>query len=194
MSKITRESLLSLEAYHKARPEMRKQAMLERRTRSVNLGDHLVIIFENEFLMRYQIQEMLRVEKVFEEEGIMDEIEAYDPLVPDGSNFKATMQIEYINEADRKIALGKLLGIEDRIFIQVEGQERVYAIADEDLERSTDTKTSAVHFLRFELNEEMKKSLKSGAQMMVGCDHKHYPMHVDTLPDATLASLVSDLS
>ena len=194
MSKIKRESLLSLEAYHKARPEMRKQAIQERRTRSVHLGDHLVIIFENEFLMRYQIQEMLRVEKIFEDEGIMDEIEAYDPLVPDGSNFKATMQVEYINEADRKVALGKLLGIEDRIFVQVEGQARVYAIADEDLERSTDTKTSAVHFLRFELTDEMKKSLKSGAQMMVGCDHKEYPMHVDTLPDATLASLVSDLS
>jgi len=194
MSKIKRESLLSLEAYHKARPEMRKQAIQERRTRSVHLGDHLVIIFENEFLMRYQIQEMLRVEKIFEDEGIMDEIEAYDPLVPDGSNFKATMQVEYINEADRKVALGKLLGIEDRIFVQVEGQARVYAIADEDLERSTDTKTSAVHFLRFELTDEMKKSLKSGAQMMVGCDHKEYPMHVYTLPDATLASLVSDLS
>jgi hypothetical protein len=194
MSKIKRESLLSLEAYHKARPEMRKQAIQERRTRSVHLGDHLVIIFENEFLMRYQIQEMLRVEKIFEDQGIMDEIEAYDPLVPDGSNFKATMQIEYINEADRKVALGKLLGIEDRIFVQVEGQARVYAIADEDLDRSTATKTSSVHFLRFELTDEMKKSLKSGAQMMVGCDHKEYPMHVDTLPDATLASLVSDLS
>jgi len=194
MTKIKRESLLTLEAYHKARPEMRKQAMQERRTRSIHLGDHLVIIFENELLMRYQIQEMLRVEKVFEESGIMDEIEAYEPLVPDGSNFKATMQIEYTNEAERKIALGKLLGIEDKIFVQVEGQPRVYAIADEDLDRSTDVKTSSVHFLRFELNEEMKKSLKSGAQMMVGCDHKEYPMHVDTLPDATLASLVSDLT
>jgi uncharacterized protein YggL (DUF469 family) len=194
MGKITRESLMSLEAYHKARPEMRQQAMRERRMRSVHLGEHIVLIFENELLMRYQIQEMLRVEKVFEEEGIMEEIEAYDPLVPDGSNFKATMQIEYINEADRKIALGKLVGVEHRIFVQVEGQARVYAIADEDLERSTDVKTAAVHFLRFELNAEMKKSLKSGAQLMVGCDHKEYPMHVDTLPDATLASLVSDLS
>uniref|UniRef100_UPI0040483558 DUF3501 family protein n=2 Tax=Orrella sp. TaxID=1921583 RepID=UPI0040483558 len=192
--KITRESLMSLEAYHKARPEMRQKAMAERRLRSVHLGEHIVLIFENELLMRYQIQEMLRVEKVFEEEGIMEEIEAYDPLVPDGSNFKATMQIEYINEADRKIALGKLVGVEHRIFVQVEGQARVYAIADEDLERSTDVKTAAVHFLRFELNDEMKKSLKSGAQLMVGCDHKEYPMHVDALPDATLASLVSDLS
>jgi len=194
MSKISRESILTLEAYQKARPEMRKQAMQERRTRSVHLGDHLVIIFENAFLMRYQIQEILRVEKVFDEAGITDEIAAYDPLVPDGSNFKATMQIEYIHEAERKLALSKLIGIEDKVFVQVEGQARVYAIADEDLERATAVKTSAVHFLRFELNEEMKKLLKSGAQMMVGCDHKEYPMHLDTLPDATLASLVSDLS
>jgi len=194
MSKISRESILTLEAYQKARPEMRKQAMQERRTRSVHLGDHLVIIFENAFLMRYQIQEILRVEKVFDEAGITEEIAAYDPLVPDGSNFKATMQIEYIHEAERKLALSKLIGIEDKVFVQVEGQARVYAIADEDLERATAVKTSAVHFLRFELNEEMKKLLKSGAQMMVGCDHKEYPMHLDTLPDATLASLVSDLS
>jgi len=194
MSKIKRESLLSLEAYHKSRPEIRKRAIEERRLRTVHLGDHLTIIFENELLMRYQIQEMLRVEKIFDDSGIMDEIEAYDPLVPDGSNFKATMMIEYSNEADRKVALAKLLGVEDRVFVQVEGQERVYAIADEDLERATATKTSSVHFLRFELTPEMKKSLKSGAQLMVGCDHKEYPMHVDSLPDATLASLVSDLS
>lgn len=194
MTKIKRESLLSLEAYHKARPEIRKQAIEERRIRTVHLGEHLTIIFENELLMRYQIQEMLRVEKIFDDEGIMDEIEAYDPLVPDGSNFKATMMIEYSNEADRKIALAKLVGVEDQVFVQVEGQPRVYAIADEDLERTTATKTSSVHFLRFELTPEMKSSLKSGAQMMVGCDHKEYPMHVDMLPDATLASLVSDLS
>lgn len=194
MTKIKRESLLSLEAYHKARPEIRKQAIEERRIRTVHLGEHLTIIFENELLMRYQIQEMLRVEKIFDDEGIMDEIEAYDPLVPDGSNFKATMMIEYSNEADRKIALAKLVGVEDQVFVQVEGQPRVYAIADEDLERTTATKTSSVHFLRFELTPEMKSSLKGGAQMMVGCDHKEYPMHVDSLPDATLASLVSDLS
>lgn len=194
MTKIKRESLLSLEAYHKARPEIRKQAIEERRIRTVHLGEHLTIIFENELLMRYQIQEMLRVEKIFDDEGIMDEIEAYDPLVPDGSNFKATMMIEYSNEADRKIALAKLVGVEDQVFVQVEGQPRVYAIADEDLERTTATKTSSVHFLRFELTPEMKSSLKGGAQMMVGCDHKEYPMHVDSLPDETLASLVSDLS
>jgi hypothetical protein len=194
MTKITRESLMTLEAYHKARPEMRKQAIEQRRLRTVALGEHVNIIFENEFLMRYQIQEMLRVEKIFEEEGIQDELHAYNPLVPDGSNFKATMMLEYPNEADRKIALAKLMGIEHKMFVQVEGQPRVYAIANEDLERSTDTKTSAVHFLRFELPAAAKKSLQAGAQLMVGCDHPEYPMHVEALPDAVLASLVHDLN
>lgn len=193
MTKITRESLLTLEAYHKARPEMRQRAIEQRRLRTVALGDHLNLIFENEFLMRYQIQEMLRVEKVFTDEGIQDELDAYNPLVPDGSNFKATMMLEYPNEVDRKIALAKLIGVENKMFVQVEGQPRVYAFANEDLERSTATKTSAVHFLRFELPTEAKKSLLAGAQMMVGCEHPEYPMHVETLPDATLASLVHDL-
>ena len=156
MTKITRESLMTLEAYHKARPEMRKQAIEQRRLRTVALGEHLNIIFENEFLMRYQIQEMLRVEKVFEEEGIQDELNAYNPLVPDGSNFKATMMLEYPNEADRKIALGKLMGVEHKMFVEVEGQPRVYAIANEDLERSTDTKTSAVHFYASSCPQRLK--------------------------------------
>ncbi len=194
MSKISRESLMTLEAYHKARPEMRKQAIEERRKRSVRLGEPLNLLFESELLMRYQIQEMLRVEKIFDEEGIQDELGAYNPLVPDGSNFKATMMLEYPNEAERRLALAKLLGIEHKMFIQVEGQPRVYAIANEDLDRTTADKTSSVHFMRFELTPEMKKSLKAGAQMMVGCDHKEYPMHVETLPDDTLASLVNDLT
>jgi hypothetical protein len=194
MSKITRESLMTLEAYHKARPEMRKQAIEERRKRSVRLGEHLNLLFESELLMRYQVQEMLRVEKIFDDEGIQDELGAYNPLVPDGSNFKATMMLEYPNEAERRLALAKLLGIEHKMFVQVEGQPRVYAIANEDLERTTADKTSSVHFMRFELTPEMKKSLKAGAQMMVGCDHKEYPMHVETLPDDTLASLVNDLT
>jgi hypothetical protein len=194
MSKITRESLMTLEAYHKARPEMRKQAIEERRKRSVRLGEHLNLLFENELLMRYQVQEMLRVEKIFDDEGIQDELGAYNPLVPDGSNFKATMMLEYPNESERRLALSKLLGVEHKMFVQVEGQPRVYAIANEDLERTTADKTSSVHFMRFELTPEMKKSLKAGAQMMVGCDHKEYPMHVETLPDDTLASLVNDLT
>lgn len=194
MGTITRNSLLSLEAYHKERPAIREKAIKERRLRTVHLGDHVTLIFENEFLMRYQIQEMLRVEKTFEEEGIEDELNAYNPMVPGGSDFKATMMIEYPNEADRKVALAKLVNIEHQMFIEVEGQPRVYAIADEDLERSTADKTSAVHFMRFDLTDDMKRALKAGAQMMVGCDHKGYPMHVQTLPSETLASLVSDLS
>lgn len=194
MATITRDSLLSLEAYHKERPAFREQAIKERRLRTVHLGEHVTMIFENEFLMRYQIQEMLRVEKTFDEEGIQDELNAYNPLIPSGSDFKATMMIEYPNEADRKVALAKLVGVEHQIFIEVEGQPRVYALADEDLERSTAEKTSAVHFMRFDLTGDMKKALKAGAQMMVGCDHKDYPMHVKTLPSETLASLVSDLS
>ena len=194
MATITRNSLLSLEAYHKERSTFREKAIQERRLRTVHLGDHVTMIFENEFLMRYQIQEMLRVEKTFEEEGIEDELNAYNPLVPGGSDFKATMMIEYPNEADRKVALAKLVGIEHQIFIEVEGQPRVYAIADEDLERSTAEKTSAVHFMRFDLSSDMKRALKAGAQLMVGCDHKGYPMPVETLALETLASLVSDLS
>lgn len=194
MAQITRDSLMSLEAYHKARPEMRTQIIALRRLRTVALGDHLNLIFENEALMRYQVQEMLRVEKLFEDEAIQDEIDTYNPLIPDGSNFKATMMLEYSNEADRKIALNKLVGIEHSIFIEVEGQSRVYAIADEDLERSTADKTSAVHFMRFELTSDMKKSLKAGAQLKIGCDHKEYPYHIETLPPETLASLLGDLS
>jgi Protein of unknown function (DUF3501) len=194
MSKLTRENLMTLEAYHKARPQIRAQAIEMRKLRTVALGEHLTLIFENEFLMKYQIQEMLRVEKVFTEEGMQDELDAYNPLIPDGSNFKATMMLEYPNEADRKNALAKLVNIEHKMFVQVEGQPRVYAIADEDLERSTEYKTSAVHFLRFELSTDMKKALQAGAQMMVGCEHPEYPMHVENLPEETLASLLTDLS
>jgi len=194
MSKLTHADLMTLEAYHKARPQIRAQAIEMRKLRTVALGEHLTLIFENEFLMKYQIQEMLRVEKVFTEEGMQDELDAYNPLIPDGSNFKATMMLEYPNEADRKIALGKLVNIEHKMFVQVEGKARVYAIADEDLERSTEHKTSAVHFLRFELSIDMKKALQAGAQMMVGCDHPEYPMHIEHLPEETLASFLTDLS
>jgi hypothetical protein len=194
MGKITADSLLSLEQYHKSRPQIRERVIALRRRRTVQLGEHLSLIFENEELMRYQIQEMLRVERLFESEAIQDELDTYNPLVPDGSNFKVTMMIEYSVESERRAALARMRGIEDQIFIEVEGQKRVYAIADEDLERSTEDKTSAVHFLRFELSPEMCRALKSGAQMKVGCDHKEYPMHLDTLAPETLAELVSDLS
>ena len=191
---ITRESLMSLETYAKTRIEFRKQVMEHKKNRSVYLGNHVTLLFEDEITLRYQVQEMLRIEKIFEEEGIQSELDAYNPLCPEGSNFKATMLIEYGNIAERKVALAKLIGIEDRLFIQVEGQPRVYAIADEDLERETAEKTSAVHFVRFELTPEMKSALKSGAQMMVGCDHPNYPVHLEELPQETLSALLKDLS
>jgi hypothetical protein len=191
---ITRDSLMTLEAYAKARPALRAQIIEHKKLRTVHLGNHVSLLFEDEATLRYQVQEMLRIEKIFEEEGIQSELDAYNPLVPDGSNFKATMLIEYANEVERKAALAKLIGVEDRLFIQVEGQPRVYAIADEDLDRENDEKTSAVHFVRFELTPAMKQALKNGAQMMIGCDHPNYPAHLEDLPQETLASLIKDLS
>lgn len=191
---LTREKLMTLEAYAKARPALRAEIIRHKKTRSVQLGNHLTLLFEDEQTVRYQVQEMLRIEKIFEEEGIQSELDAYNPLIPDGSNFKATMLIEYANEADRRAALSKLIGIEDRLFIQVEGQPRVYAIADEDLDRENDEKTSAVHFVRFELTPPMKEALKGGAQMMIGCDHLNYPVHVEELPQETLNALLKDLN
>jgi hypothetical protein len=173
---------------------MRKQIIEHKKIRTVQLGNHVSLLFEDEMTLRYQVQEMLRIEKIFEDESIQEEMETYNALVPDGSNFKVTMKLEYTNEVDRKVALAKLIGIEHRVFIEVEGQPRVYAIANEDLDRSTAEKTSSVHFLRFELTDAMKKALKVGAQIKVGCDHKEYPSHVETLPAETLASLVEDLS
>ncbi len=191
---ILRESLLTLEAYTKARPMLRAEVIAHKKIRHVQLGNHVSLLFEDEKTLRYQVQEMLRIEKVFEEDGIQSELDAYNPLVPDGSNFKATMLIEYTNEFERKLALAKLIGIEDRLFIQVEGQVRVYAIADEDLERENAEKTSAVHFVRFELSPAMKSALINGAQMMIGCDHPNYPAHVEELPAETLVALLMDLN
>jgi len=191
---ISRDSLMTLEAYAKARPALRAEIIQHKKARNVRLGNHLSLLFEDEKTLRYQVQEMLRIEKIFDEEGIQAELDVYGPLVPDGSNFKATVLIEYTNEVERKDALAKLIGIEDRLFVQVEGQARVYAIADEDLERDNAEKTSAVHFVRFELTPSMKQALKSGAQMMLGCDHPNYPAHLEELPQETLASLLTDLS
>jgi hypothetical protein len=190
---ISRESLLTLEAYSKARGSMRTEIIQHKKIRTVHLGNHVSLLFEDEKTLRYQVQEMLRIEKIFDEEGIQSELDAYNPLVPDGSNLKATMLIEYDNETERRAALAKLIGVEDRMFIQVEGQPRVYAIADEDLDRENDEKTSAVHFVRFELTPPMKDALRGGAQIMLGCDHPNYPAHLEELPQETLASLVKDL-
>jgi hypothetical protein len=193
MPTVTRESLMSLERYAKERPAFRAKVIEHKKTRSVLLGEHLHLIFEDELTVRYQIQEMLRIEKIFEDEGIESEMEAYNPLIPDGSNFKATMLLEYGTVPERQRALAKLKGIEDRVFVQVEGQAKVFAIADEDLERENDEKTSAVHFARWELTAPMKTALKSGAQLKIGCDHPEYLAQLDELAPETLASLVSDL-
>jgi hypothetical protein len=190
--KITPETLMSLEAYTKWRKVHKPEVIAHRKLRSVQLGEHINVQFESETTIRYQIQEMLRIEKVFEEEGILQEIEAYAPLVPDGRNWKATMMIEYTDINERKRELAKLIGVEDRMFVEVEGHGRVYAIADEDLDRETEEKTSAVHFVRFELTPLMCAAVKAGAGVKMGCDHTHYPSHIEIGADA-LASLAGDL-
>ena len=190
---ITPESLMSLEAYSKYRKAHKGEVIAHRKLRSIGLGEHITLQFESEMTIRYQIQEMLRIEKIFEEEGIVQEIEAYAPLVPSGSNWKATMLIEYPDINERKRELARLIGVEDRMFVEVEGQARVYAIADEDLDRENDEKTSAVHFVRFELTPPMCAAVKAGASVKLGCDHTNYPAHMAIAPE-TLASLAGDLA
>ena len=194
MPTITRSSLMSLEQYARERPAFRARVLAHKRNRSLALGDHLTLIFEDELTIRYQIQEMLRIEKIFEENGINGELDAYNPLVPDGSNFKATMLIEYPDVEERRRMLARLKGIEDRIWVRVEGCEPVRAIADEDLERENEEKTSAVHFLRFELTAEMKSRLKQGAALAVGTDHPNYAAEVPAVPENLRQSLLADLS
>jgi precorrin-3B methylase len=191
---IARHSLLSLENYSKSRIAMRNQVIEHKKERTVPLGNHVTFLFEDELTIRYQIQEMLHIEKIFEEDDIQAELDAYLPLVPDGSNLKATMQIEYTNEIERHAALARLIGIEDRVFIQVEGEPPVYAIADEDLERENDEKTSAVHFVRFELTPAMNARLRDGAALQIGCDHPNYLVPVQTIESRQRASLLKDLT
>ena len=190
--RITPESLMSLEAYSKWRKAHQGEVIAHRKLRSVGLGEHITVQFESELTMRYHIQEMLRIEKIFEEEGIQAEIDTYAPLVPDGGNWKATLLIEYPDENERRRELARLIGVEDRMFVEVEGHPRVYAIADEDLDRENEQKTSSVHFLRFELTPPMREAVKAGAGVKLGCDHTNYPAHV-ALGAETLASLAGDL-
>jgi len=189
---ITRDSLLSLEAYAKIRKSSKPEAIAHRRLRSVRLGEHINLQFEDEQTIRRQIQEMLHIEKIFDEEGIQNEIDVYAALVPDGANWKATLLIEYPDVHERRRELARLIGVEDRMFVEVEGHPRVFAIADEDLDRSTDEKTSAVHFVRFEFNPAQCAAIRAGAAVKIGCDHTHYPAHVTLTPE-TLASLAGDL-
>ncbi len=189
---IARGSLLTLEAYARVRQSSRPEAIAHRKRRSVALGEHMTLQFEDEHTVRRQIQEMLHIEKIFDDDGIQSEIDAYAPLVPDGSNWKATMLIEYPDPHERRRELARLIGVADRLFVEVEGHARVYAIADEDLDRETGDKTSAVHFVRFEFSTPQREAIRAGAAVKIGCDHTHYPVHLSLNPD-TLACLAGDL-
>jgi hypothetical protein len=194
MAAISRDSLLTLEAYARQRKDFRAKVIAHKKNRTLHLGQFVTLIFEDELTIRYQIQEMLRIEKTFEEEGIQDELDAYTPLIPDGTNLKATMMIEYDDPVVRKRELARLKGIEDEVYVQVDGHAKVYAIADEDLERENDEKTSSVHFLRFEFTPAMIASFKAGAAVAIGCDHPAYAVRVDEIAPAAQASLVRDFA
>jgi hypothetical protein len=194
MAKLTRNSLMTLEAYARARDEFRARVLEHKRHRTLRLGEHVTLIFEDELTIRYQVQEMLRAERIFEDAGIQDEIDAYNPLIPDGTNWKATLMIEYPDVGERQRMLARLIGIEDKVWVRVDGHPRVYAIADEDMERENAEKTSAVHFLRFEVDVRMAQALKQGAGIAVGIDHPQYRASVDPVSPAVRESLIADLS
>ena len=194
MPHIDRDTLMSLETYAKARKDFRARVIAHKKARTIHLGEHVTLIFEDELTIRYQVQEMLRIEKIFEEEGIEGELAAYNPLIPDGSNFKATMLIEYEDADLRRRALANLKGIEDRVWMQVEGCAKVFAIADEDLERENADKTSAVHFVRFELSKEMVAALRYGVALGIGVDHPNYKAEIPAVGDATRSALIADLA
>ena len=194
MAQITRESLLTLEAYAKVRKDYRARVIAHKKLRAIHLGEHLTLLFEDELTIRYQIQEILRAEKAFDEEAIADELEAYNPLVPDGHNWKATLLLEYEDVEERKQALAKLRGVEDRVWVQVGTAPRVYAIADEDLDRENDEKTSAVHFVRFEVTRTMADELRQGDALAIGVDHPAYTFTLRDVPEATRGALLVDLS
>ncbi len=193
MQKLTREDLYSLEEYARVRSHFRAEVMVHKRNRHLAIGANATLYFEDRLTMQYQVQEMLRVERIFEPEGIAEELAAYNPLIPDGSNWKATFMIEYADVEERRQALARMGGIEDRVWVQVEDSERVLAIADEDMERETEDKTSAVHFLRFELTSAMVSALRSGAGLAAGIDLDAYRKEVNPVPDNIRQSLVADL-
>lgn len=194
MPRITRDSLMTLEAYAKARKDFRVKVIAHKKLRTVHLGEHLTLLFEDELTIRYQIQEILRAEKAFEEEAIEDELDAYNPLVPDGHNWKATLLVEYEDVEERKDALKRLRGIEDSVWVQVGSEPRVYAISDEDLDRENDEKTSAVHFARFEVTRSMTERLRGGDALAIGADHPAYTFTLREVPEATRRSLLADLT
>jgi hypothetical protein len=192
MPQIKRESLMTLEAYAKARKEFRTKVIEHKKRRTVHLGEHVTLLFEDELTVRYQVQEMLRIERIFEEAGIDDELQAYNPLIPDGGNLKATMLIEYEDVEERGRMLATLKGLEYKIWLRIADHAPVYAIADEDLERENDEKTAAVHFLRFELSPLMIRTLKAGADIAMGCDHPQYEIKLDEINPVTRQALVAD--
>ena len=194
MTKLKREDLYSLEEYSEKRDEFRKKVMAQKENRRLELGDHLLLMLEDRLIIQYQIQEMLKVEKIFDAAGIQEELDAYNPLIPDGTNWKATMMIQYTDVTERQHQLTQLIGIEDLIWMQVEGFEKVYAIADEDLERDNKEKTSAVHFMRYELSDDMIAAVKSGAAISAGVDHENYQYTVSPIADNLRDSLASDLA
>ncbi len=191
---IKRESLLPLEAYARERSAFRARVIEHKKNRTVRLGENVTLLFEDELTLRYQVQEMLRVERIFEEEGIQQELESYNPLVPDGGNWKATMLIEYPDADERRRMLAQLKGVERNVWVQAEGFARVPAIADEDLERENEEKTSSVHFLRFELTEPMRAKLKQGGRLAIGVDHPAYRAVQDPVSADVRAALAQDFS
>jgi hypothetical protein len=193
MPQIERSSLMTLEAYARERPQFRAKVMAHKKNRTVSLGDHMTLVFEDELTIRYQVQEMLRVERIFEAQGIEDELAAYNPLIPDGRNLKATMMLEFPDPDERRQWLAGLIGVEDKIWIEVAGYKRVWAIADEDLERENEQKTSSVHFLRFELTDDMAQGLRRGAGLAIGVDHPRYTAKLEA-PPAVRDALAHDLA
>ncbi len=192
--KLSREDLYSLEKYSEMRRQFRAEVMEHKKNRIVHLGPHATLHFEDRLTMQYQVQEMLRAERIFEASGIQEELDAYNPLIPDGSNWKATFMVEYEDVDERRDMLAKLKGIEKRVWIQVSEFDRVTPIANEDLERETEEKTSSVHFLRFELTPEMARAVKSGAAISIGVDHPEYRAEIEALPQSIRDSLAADLS
>lgn len=194
MSKLSRNDLMNLETYATERAEFRAKVLSHKKNRKVMIGDHCTLYFEDRLTIQYQIQEMLRIEKIFEAEGIEEELAAYNPLIPDGSNWKATFMIEYTDVIERQAALEKMVGIEDKVWMQVVDFDRVFAIADEDMDRSDEDKTSAVHFMRFELSAEMVDAVKQGAAISSGIDHPAYTASVEPLLPPVRDSLAADLA
>lgn len=194
MEKLTREDLYSLEQYATVRPEFRERVIAHKRNRRIALGTNAALYFEDRLTMQYQVQEMLRIERIFERSGIEDELQAYNPLIPDGSNWKATFMIEFPEVEERKAMLARLVDVENRVFVGIGDLDKVYAIADEDLERADDAKTSSVHFLRFELSEAMVDALRGGAPLAAGIDHPNYQVEISPVDDNVRQSLLDDLN